>query len=134
VAALRGERKRKLDSFYGALDRRDITGLVLALGPEAEWHGREEDLQDAPVKDYEGAQRRINTMLDAFDELKTDLIELSEVGANHVVAVVGHTARGRASGAVTERVEYHLWTFEGDTVVRLEEFTERKDALQAAGG
>jgi ketosteroid isomerase-like protein len=132
LAALADTRRSKLHEFYEALNRRDVTTVIGVLGPDAEWHGREEDLSQAPVTDYEGARRRLDTMLDAFDEHGTEMFELAEVGPGHVLAVVGHRARGRASGAVTERIEFHLWTFDGEKVLRLQEFTDRDDALRAA--
>ena len=67
MAALADTRRAKLHEFYDALNRRDVTAVIGVLGPDAEWHGREEDLSQAPVTDYEGARRRLDTMLDAFD-------------------------------------------------------------------
>ncbi len=40
---------------------------------------------------------------------------------------------GGASGAATEFRYFHVWSFRGDGVVRLETFREREEARRAAG-
>jgi ketosteroid isomerase-like protein len=50
-----------------------------------------------------------------------------------VVATVRQRAVGRQSGAPSELRYFQVWSFRGNKVIRLENFRERSEALQAAG-
>jgi ketosteroid isomerase-like protein len=50
-----------------------------------------------------------------------------------VLAAVLQQGEGDASGAATELRYFQLWTFRGAKAIRLENFRDRDDALQAAG-
>jgi ketosteroid isomerase-like protein len=50
-----------------------------------------------------------------------------------VLATVLQRGVGDASGAATEFRYFQLWSFRGDTVIRLENFRDRDEALAAAG-
>ena len=58
--------------------------------------------------------------------------EVDAVGDSVVVAVRQH-AVGRASGVPTEIRYFTVWSFRWRKVIRIESFTERADALKAAG-
>jgi ketosteroid isomerase-like protein len=50
-----------------------------------------------------------------------------------VFASVLQSGTGDASGAATEFRYFQVWSFRGDKVIRLENFRDRGDALEAAG-
>ena len=50
-----------------------------------------------------------------------------------VVATVCQRGVGRESGAETEFRYFQVWSFRGGKVIRLENFRERAEALEAAG-
>jgi ketosteroid isomerase-like protein len=50
-----------------------------------------------------------------------------------VVAAVRQRGVGSGSGAATEFRYFHVWSFRGAKVIRLENFRERAEALEAAG-
>jgi ketosteroid isomerase-like protein len=52
---------------------------------------------------------------------------------NSVVVAVHQRGVGKGSGAPTEWRGFHVWTFRGGTVIRLEAFPDRAGALQAVG-
>jgi ketosteroid isomerase-like protein len=58
--------------------------------------------------------------------------EFIETGDSVVVAT-RQRGIGRASGAPAEVLYFQVWTFRGPAVVRLEQFRERADALEAVG-
>lgn len=58
--------------------------------------------------------------------------EFLEAGDSVVVRVTQH-ATGAASGARVAMGYYHLWTFRGASVIRIECIRERDEALEAAG-
>jgi ketosteroid isomerase-like protein len=58
--------------------------------------------------------------------------ELREVG-DSIVAAVRQFGAGGGSGAETELRYFQVWTFRGGTAIRLENFRERAEALEAVG-
>jgi ketosteroid isomerase-like protein len=50
-----------------------------------------------------------------------------------VIAVMRASGRGKSSGAAVEQDEFHVWTVRGGRLARLRIYTERADALAAAG-
>jgi ketosteroid isomerase-like protein len=71
-------------------------------------------------------------LLGAWERLTITAEEIIPAGDSVVAAVVWRGA-GTGSGAETELHQFQLWTFRGDTLVRLENFRERADALAAVG-
>ena len=68
-----------------------------------------------------------------WDDFEDELLELLEVG-DKVVSVVTSRGRGRSSGVVIEWVgNAGVWTIRGGKVIRVVWFTERDEALEAAG-
>ena len=56
------------------------------------------------------------------------------VGAGDSVVVEVHqTGTGATSGAPTDHRYFQVWTFRGDSVIRIESIQERRDALAVVG-
>jgi ketosteroid isomerase-like protein len=62
-------------------------------------------------------------------------LEAKEIVAagDSVLVDVSQRGLGRTSGAPAEMRYFTLWSFRGGTVIRIESFRERPDALKAAG-
>jgi ketosteroid isomerase-like protein len=70
--------------------------------------------------------------LDAWTDLTYAAEELIEA-ENSVVVAIYQRGVGRGSGAPTEWRAFHVWTFRGRSVIRLEAFPNRAKALEAVG-
>jgi ketosteroid isomerase-like protein len=70
--------------------------------------------------------------LEPWSRVRIKAEELIEAGDTVVVAVV-QRAVGEGSGASAELRYFAVWSFRGDRVIRLENFRERAQALDAAG-
>ena len=70
--------------------------------------------------------------LEPWTEITIEAEDLADAG-DSVVATVMQRGIGSESGAATEFRYFQVWTFRGHRVVRLENFRERSDALEAAG-
>ena len=68
----------------------------------------------------------------AFDELKVTVEEIIDAG-DQVVMVAQHKGRGHASGVEVDMRLYEVYTLREGKVARVDEYTERADALEAAG-
>ena len=62
-----------------------------------------------------------------------ELLELIEVPDGRVVALIRQSARGRQSGVPVVFHYFALYTIRGGKVLKIEYFSHRADALQAAG-
>jgi ketosteroid isomerase-like protein len=70
--------------------------------------------------------------LEPWKHLTIGVEDLVEAGDSVLASVVQRGA-GDASGASTELRYFQLWSFRGSRVIRLENFRERGEALEAAG-
>jgi len=70
--------------------------------------------------------------LEPWTRLTIEAEDIIDAGDSVVVAVRQHGVGG-GSGAATEFRYFHLWSFRGPKVIRLENFRDRAEALEAAG-
>jgi ketosteroid isomerase-like protein len=68
-----------------------------------------------------------------WDEYVLELKEITAIDADRVFVVQYERARGKGSGVPFERSWAVLFTMRADKVIRLEFFTDRSEALEAAG-
>ena len=80
----------------------------------------------------EGIARYMHNFLEAWERVTIAPEEMVVAGDSVFVAIVMRGA-GSGSGAETELRYFQVWTFRGETLVRLENFRERADALAAVG-
>jgi ketosteroid isomerase-like protein len=71
-------------------------------------------------------------ILEPMRRLTMEAEEIIEAG-DSVLVGVRQRGIGRASGVPTEARYFTLWTFRGGKAIRLESFTDRAAALEAAG-
>jgi ketosteroid isomerase-like protein len=74
----------------------------------------------------------VRRWLDAWNDVTVTAEEFIDAGDSVVVAV-RQRGVGKESGVPSERSYFQLWTFRGRTAIRLEEFEDRAEALEAAG-
>jgi hypothetical protein len=129
------EREAQLREIYSLFSRRDMDTLdpLIRGVSEMEWHGAPNDPDTSGVaRGPDAVIRQWLDMFDAFDVLEITFRRAEEVGEELLVTVTEH-ARGRQSGAATDKVEFHLWAFRPDGMPwRLREFDTREEALAAA--
>jgi ketosteroid isomerase-like protein len=70
--------------------------------------------------------------LEPWTEITIEAEEITDTGDSVVVAV-RQRGTGGESGALTELRYFQVWSFRGDRVIRLENFRERAEALEAVG-
>jgi ketosteroid isomerase-like protein len=68
----------------------------------------------------------------AFEELRVTFEEIIDAGDQFVV-VAHHQGRGRGSGIEVDARFYEVYTLRDGKVLRVDEYTEREKALEAAG-
>jgi ketosteroid isomerase-like protein len=70
--------------------------------------------------------------LESWDEWRIEGTDYREVGDSFVVQI-RRTAVGKGSGVPIEDHAFHVWTFRGGRVIRLEVFERESEALDAVG-
>ena len=123
--------KRGVDAY----NRRDVEALVEELHPRIEWRPLLPVLlggEAAVYRGHEGARRGIQELEEAFTELRAEPVEFRDLG-ERVVAIGNLHGRGKESGVVTESPIVWLVDFEDGKVVRIREYLDPDEALEAAG-
>jgi ketosteroid isomerase-like protein len=80
----------------------------------------------------EGIREYMRTFLETWTRLSIEADDFLEAG-DTVVAEVIQRGAGRESAAPGEFRYFHVWSFRGRKVIRLEAIRDRADALEAAG-
>jgi uncharacterized protein len=68
----------------------------------------------------------------AFEELKVTFEEFIDAG-DQVIVVAHHKGRGRGSGINVDARFYEVYTLREGKVARIDEYVDRRGALEAAG-
>jgi ketosteroid isomerase-like protein len=118
-----------------AYNRRDVGAMLDELHPEIEWYpwlqvqlGGEATV----YRGHEGIREGIRDGEDAFSEIQAEQSELRDLG-DQVIAIGRLRARGKESGAVTDSAIAWIVDFEGGKVIRVREYLDPAEALEAAG-
>lgn len=125
VEAVRAIYERWAEGDFGAGVELYDSDTVLVQGPDFPESGEYFGLA--------GFRRYMRLFLSSYSHVTIAAVELIECGDNVVVEVF-QSGAGAGSGAFTDFRYFHLWTFNGPKVARLENFRDRASALQAAGG
>jgi uncharacterized protein len=120
-----------------AVDRGDLDGAVAIANPPPEfefdpstWFPQADILgvQRGP----EGLRRVLEPFWSEFDDLHVELHELIDAG-DQVFASATVRGRGKHSGVETSLDLWGVWTMRNGRAVRWQGYTDRAEALEAAG-
>jgi ketosteroid isomerase-like protein len=127
--------KARVEAIRGVYERwseGDFRASVELFDPEVTLVMRPEFPDAGTYLGVEGIERYTRGFLEPWARITIEAEEIADAGDNLVVAV-RQRGVGGASGAATEFRYFHVWSFCGDRVVRLETFREREEARRAAG-
>jgi uncharacterized protein len=102
------------------------------MHPEIEAHDPPE-VPDATIyRGRKAVRQDWEQTADLFEDFSIDLEKSFDLG-DEVVLFLRFRGRGRESGAELEAPMAHVWTFRDGKAVRLRQFLDRAEALEAAG-
>ena len=104
---------------------------VYAPGMEWGWSDEFPGLQ-GPIQDPEARSRRLREWLSPWEDWRCEAEEFVTAG-DFVVVLTRYTGRGKESGVAVDTPGAHLWTMRNGEAVRLEVFSSRAKAFEAAG-
>ncbi len=111
--------------YYGVGDRAEAQAIFdpkVVLNP----------MDEAPSSGFDAMRADMERWASSFDELDVTIEEIIDAG-DQVIVVAHHRGRGRASGAEVDTRFYEVYTLREGKISRVDEYTERGEALEAAG-
>ncbi len=110
------------------------TGEVLPeiFDDDAEWVAAREDPDAAPHRGVDAIRRYFAEWTAAFELVDFRTEELID-GGDKVFAWIHFAGRGGSSGTPVSLEQAQLWSFRNGKAVRVEEYFDRAEALEAAG-
>jgi ketosteroid isomerase-like protein len=102
--------------------------VVELLDPGVVWNPAEE----LPMRGIDAVRAYLERWESEWEDLETVPEEFIDAG-DKVVVTVHFSGRGKGSGVEVDGRTYEVYVLRDGTVVRMDEFTERSQALEAAG-
>lgn len=98
--------------------------------PDVEWSAPEDG---TIYRGREGVRQRLEEWLQSFADYRYDVRRIIDCGGDEVLVEATEVARGEMSGAEVRSTNYELLTIRDGLIVRIREFYDEGDALEAAG-
>ncbi len=118
-----------------AANRRDFDLLVLGVDPAVEHRPPENLLApdwDAVAHGHDGYQRVWRKMMDAFDDFRAEPAEILDLG-DKLLITAHYKGHGSGSGIPIDETLFQLCRLRRGLVVWQKDFSDRSEALEAAG-
>ena len=127
------ENVTRLREAVDAFNRRDRTAFLALCDPDYENLPPRDWPESAPTRGREAVWDFFVQGQEPWDEAEFELSEVMDAPSDRVVAHQRARMRGTASGADVGWSYWHVISFRNGRAVRSEWFTERAQALEAAG-
>lgn len=113
---------------FEAYGRGDLDGVLANVDPDVIWNPAEE----TATQGLDAVRAYLERWASVWEELETTAEEFIDAG-DRVLVTVHFRGRGRGSGIEVEARSYHVHRLRNGKTVRWDEFTDRSEALDAAG-
>jgi len=120
-----------LRRVYEAWAAGDLTG-VPPFDPHVVYISQATELDPGPHYGLETFTTYFRRFLASWDDWRMEAMEYREHGDSLVVRV-RRSAVGKESRVPFEDEAFHVWTFRGGKIIRLEVFEQDEEALEAVG-
>jgi ketosteroid isomerase-like protein len=119
--------------WLDAFNRRDKAAWLALCDPEFEWVPPSNWPENAPIRGQEAIWEFIVELDEAWEEGSYDIVEVIDCGDDKVAGRVARHVRGKASGVDADFEYWNVVTLRRRKWLRSEWFTDRAEALEAAG-
>jgi ketosteroid isomerase-like protein len=128
-----GENVEIVRRFVDAFVRRDRDAFLALLDPEFEGFPPSEWPESAPVRGREAAWDFGLELEAPWQVGAYEITELIEAGKDRAVMGGTREVRGKSSGVEVKQEAWGVFSFRAGRIVRIEWFSDRGEALEAAG-
>jgi ketosteroid isomerase-like protein len=128
-----GENREILDRIYRGWQRGDFSAGADDFAPDAALVIDPEIPDPGEYRGLERIRYYMTHFLSAWESLTITPKSFMEAGDDAILVRVDQTGLGAGSGIETTLDYFHLWSFRGGKVTRLESILREAKALHAAG-
>ena len=100
------------------------------LHPNIEWKSA---LIGITTRGYEGTAHGVDQFLDAAQDYRVNVLEVTDLRDSQVLAVMRLAMKGKASDIDVNATIFSIVTVEDGLIIRMDEYLERAEALKAVG-
>ena len=118
--------------WYAAINAADVDALLAECDEGIEYVNPPDAADPGTRVGHDGLREALEALLESFEEYRNEVIELTPVGDDRVLAIERSTGRGRGSGVPFDSVHGHLFMCRGGRVVRFAWFRTPEEARRAA--
>jgi ketosteroid isomerase-like protein len=104
----------------------DVDEALTYADPEIVWN----PIEELPTQGHDAVRESLARWKAAWDDYKVMPEEFEDMG-NRIVVTVRLKGRGRGSGLEIDALFYDVYTLRDGKIVRMDQFTERSQALEA---
>ena len=126
------ERIAIVRNWTDAFNRREFDSVVEDLDPEIELHEWPAAPDARTYHGRDGVRKALDSWFEAWEWMQVEIEATREVG-DHVLVQLYQRAKGKGSAVEVEIDTSNVYTFRDGKVSRIELFTDREPALEAAG-
>jgi ketosteroid isomerase-like protein len=106
----------------------DLDSALAHADPKIAWN----PTQEGQAEGITAVRATMERWEDSFEDLELTYEETIDAG-DRVLVKTRVSGRGRGSGVEVDSRSYMLWTLQDAKVLRMDEFTDRAEALEAVG-
>jgi len=117
---------------YAAIARRDFEAVLELMDPNIESHNPPEVPEAGVHRGHEAVRRDWEQTFELFEDFSIDVEQYFDAGDELVVFLL-YRGRARGSSADIEAKMAHVWTIRDGKAIRLRQYLDRGEALEAAG-
>jgi ketosteroid isomerase-like protein len=118
--------------LHAAWNRGGIQEALALIDPEIEVETKLGGLNDGSYRGHRGVFQVLEDFWSQFDDPGSDVRECNPAGEHVFTSVLFH-GRGKRSGIEVEMWQWQVWTLRNGKAVRWQLFSNRDEALEAAG-
>ena len=107
----------------------EMVDVMRYLHPNIEWKSA---LIGITTRGYEGTVHGVDQFLDAAQDYRVNVLEVTDLGNSQVLAVMRLAMKGKASDIDVNATTFSIVTVEDGLIIRLDEYLERVEAIEAA--
>jgi ketosteroid isomerase-like protein len=118
------------DSLRAGEVRPEGADVMRYLHPNIEWKSA---LIGVTTRGYEDTLHGVDQFLDAAQDYRVNVLEVTDFSDSQVLAVVRLAMKGKASDIDVNATIFSIVTVEDGLIIRLDDYLERAEALEAVG-